>query len=148
MSLAAFLRLTHPIVRTEWAKRTCSWVFEVQDGMEELVAAFQSGEARVDPVEYNSSFAQLKAESFEDVGVWEHGIVVFFNPDKGFGFVKRENSADDAPDVMFHIRSFDSDDAANLRLVNGDAVEFVSMTTPKGERCKVIRLAQMQQHTA
>lgn len=145
MSLAAFLHMAHPVLRTEWVnQRTCAWVFEITPDMPDLIAEFESGEARVDPVEYNSSYGKLKQESFYD-GVWETGRIVFFNADKGYGFVKRENAADGADDIHFHINAMKADiDMGNVRLNVGDIVEFVTKHGPKGERCKVIRLAGLK----
>lgn len=146
MSLAAFLHMSRPIVRTEWRGRTCSWLFEKADGMQSQIDEFLRGDARVDPVQYNDSYSKLKTESFYE-GVWETGRVVMFHDEKGYGFVKRDDAYDGEPDILFRVEYFKTD-GSNLRVVVGDAVEFVVMNSPKGERCKVIRLADLRQDTA
>lgn len=68
MSLAAYLKLNVPLVKTEWNnsgdRRSCYWFFEDTEFLADLVTEFMGGEASVDPREYNSTIAGMKKEMF------------------------------------------------------------------------------------
>lgn len=58
----------------------------------------------------------------------ETGVVKWFNDDKGYGFISRDNGQDD---VFVHFRSIVSV-ASRKSLAEGQRVEFVVTKGPKG----------------
>lgn len=62
------------------------------------------------------------------MSVKETGHVKWFNDDKGYGFISRENGQDD---VFVHFRSIISS-AGRKTLVEGQHVEFLVTKGPKG----------------
>ena len=58
----------------------------------------------------------------------ETGVVKWFNDDKGYGFISRDNGQDD---VFVHFRSIMSA-ASRKSLAEGQRVEFVVTKGPKG----------------
>lgn len=61
----------------------------------------------------------------------EAGKVEWFDPGKGYGFIKR---ADGGKDVFVHHSQIQTSDS-NPRLKPGDAVEFNVDTDPRGRAC-------------
>lgn len=60
------------------------------------------------------------------------GTVKWYNPDKGFGFITRD---DGGPDLFVHHSSVVGD-----RLNEGDKVEFDVASSPKGPRAEHVRV--------
>ncbi|KTD66258.1 cold-shock protein [Legionella spiritensis] len=58
----------------------------------------------------------------------ETGHVKWFNDDKGYGFISRDNGKDD---VFVHFRSINSGDSRKT-LVEGQRVQFTVTKGPKG----------------
>lgn len=56
------------------------------------------------------------------------GVVKWFSPEKGYGFITRENG----PDVFVHYSAIQSD--GYRKLVEREEVEFEITTGPKGEQ--------------
>ncbi len=56
----------------------------------------------------------------------ENGTVKWFNDQKGFGFIKREQG----DDLFVHKNSIESNGRATIK--ENDAVEFEVVSTPKG----------------
>ena len=68
-------------------------------------------------------------------GTKEQGTVKWFNPDKGFGFIKRTKGED----MYVHQSAIEGEGDQSLR--EGDAVEFEVVEGPKGLRAaNVVRL--------
>ncbi len=61
------------------------------------------------------------------------GTVKWFNPDKGFGFITRE----DGPDVFVHFSAIAGDGYRNLE--ENQAVEFDVTQGPKGPQASNVR---------
>jgi CspA family cold shock protein len=61
------------------------------------------------------------------------GTVKWFNPDKGFGFITRE----DGPDVFVHFSAIQGDGYRNLE--ENQAVEFDVTQGPKGPQASNVR---------
>lgn len=60
----------------------------------------------------------------------ETGFVKWFNDDKGYGFISRDNGEDD---VFVHFRSIKTPNGGGRRtLVEGQRVEFKVSKGPKG----------------
>ncbi len=57
----------------------------------------------------------------------EKGIVNWFNAEKGFGFIEREN---EKGDIFVHFQDIDMDGYKTLE--KGEMVEFLVDTSPKG----------------
>ncbi|HEX3051765.1 MAG TPA: cold-shock protein [Aggregatilineaceae bacterium] len=65
------------------------------------------------------------------------GTVKWFNAQKGFGFIQRENG----PDVFVHHSAIQS--TGYRELVEGERVEFTITTGPKGPQAsEVVRLGR------
>lgn len=62
------------------------------------------------------------------------GTVKWFNNEKGFGFIARE----DGPDVFIHFSGIAGDGYKSLN--EGDAVEFDIENDPKGGRAVNVRI--------
>ena len=62
------------------------------------------------------------------------GTVKWFNAEKGFGFIAR----DDAEDVFVHHSAIDMEGFRNLQ--EGQAVEFELTTTDKGDQARAVRV--------
>ncbi len=56
------------------------------------------------------------------------GVVKWFSPEKGYGFITRE----DGPDVFVHFSAIQSD--GYRKLVESEEVEFEITRGPKGEQ--------------
>ncbi len=67
-------------------------------------------------------------------GTKETGHVKWFNDDKGYGFISRDNGQDD---VFVHFRSINSD-AGRKSLREGQRVEFVVTKGPKGLQAEAV----------
>ena len=65
--------------------------------------------------------------------VMAHGIVKWFNDQKGFGFIAQ----DDGPDVFVHHSAIES--AGFRSLTEGDQVEFEVTQGPKGPQATSVR---------
>ena len=61
------------------------------------------------------------------------GTVKFFNAQKGYGFISRE----DGPDVFVHFSNIEGSGYRSLD--EGQAVEFEVTTGPKGEQAQDVR---------
>jgi cold shock protein len=61
------------------------------------------------------------------------GTVKWFNPDKGFGFITRE----DGPDVFVHYSAIEGDGYKNLE--ENQKVEFEVTQGPKGPQASNVR---------
>jgi len=48
-----------------WEGNTCYWLFRVSDGLMDLIDNFASGEAQVEPREYNRIFTMTKREFYD-----------------------------------------------------------------------------------
>ncbi|KTC99841.1 cold-shock protein [Legionella taurinensis] len=59
----------------------------------------------------------------------ETGHVKWFNDDKGYGFISRDNGQDD---VFVHFRSIKSESSGRRTLVEGQRVQFTVSKGPKG----------------
>ncbi|WP_115303883.1 cold-shock protein [Legionella beliardensis] len=59
----------------------------------------------------------------------ETGHVKWFNDDKGYGFISRDNGQDD---VFVHFRSIVSSAAGRKTLLEGQKVQFTVSKGPKG----------------
>lgn len=64
------------------------------------------------------------------------GTVKFFNAEKGFGFISRE----DGDDVFVHHTAIQADGFRSL--AEGQAVEFEITQGPKGAQAANVRIAQ------
>ncbi len=64
----------------------------------------------------------------------EKGIVKWFNAEKGFGFIKRENKSD----IFVHFQNIKMDGYKSLN--EGEKVEFDVEETSKGENAINVRL--------
>lgn len=63
------------------------------------------------------------------MSVKETGYVKWFNDDKGYGFVCRDNGQED---LFVHFRSIVSSSGGRKTLVEGQRVEFLVTKGPKG----------------
>jgi len=86
----------------------------------------------------------LAARTFEELamsaanGVRLNGAVKFYNEDRGFGFIKRDDGQDD---VFVHVTSLRASKVRDL--VEGDRVTFELVDGPKGKghRAANVKLA-------
>ncbi len=62
------------------------------------------------------------------------GTVKWFNPEKGYGFISRE----DGPDVFVHFSAIEGEGYRNLE--EGQQVEFEVTEGPKGPQAANVRL--------
>jgi cold shock protein len=62
-----------------------------------------------------------------------HGIVKWFNDQKGFGFITQ----DSGPDVFVHYSGIDGVGFKSLQ--EGDAVEFTVTQGPKGPQAQAVK---------
>lgn len=60
------------------------------------------------------------------------GTVKWFNPDKGFGFITRDEGG---PDLFVHVSAVEVG-----TLAEGDRVEFTIESSPKGPRAGHVRV--------
>lgn len=67
----------------------------------------------------------------------ETGHVKWFNDDKGYGFISRDNGQDD---VFVHFRSIQSA-SSRKTLLEGQRVEFVVKKGPKGLQAEEVAAA-------
>ncbi|MCP0912782.1 MULTISPECIES: cold-shock protein [Legionella] len=63
------------------------------------------------------------------MSVKETGHVKWFNDDKGYGFISRDNGQDD---VFVHFRSIVDDNNGRKTLREGQRVQFLVTKGPKG----------------
>ena len=61
------------------------------------------------------------------------GLVKWFNPEKGFGFITRESG----PDVFVHFRSIEGNGFKSL--AEGQKVSFTVSQGPKGPQAEAVR---------
>ncbi|VVC77196.1 Cold shock protein CspC [Aquicella siphonis] len=66
----------------------------------------------------------------------ERGTVKWFNNDKGFGFIQRENG----PDVFVHFRAINSDGYRSLS--EGQRVEFTVAQGQKGPQAENVTVVE------
>ena len=66
----------------------------------------------------------------------ERGTVKWFNNDKGFGFIKRDNG----PDVFVHYRAIKSEGYRSLQ--EGQQVEFNVTQGPKGPQAEDVTVVE------
>lgn len=66
----------------------------------------------------------------------ERGTVKWFNNDKGFGFIQRENGAD----VFVHFRAINSDGYRSL--TEGQRVEFTVTQGQKGPQAENVTVVE------
>jgi CspA family cold shock protein len=66
----------------------------------------------------------------------ERGTVKWFNNDKGFGFIQRENG----PDVFVHFRAISSDGFRSL--TEGQTVEFTVTQGQKGPQAENVTVVE------
>jgi len=66
----------------------------------------------------------------------ERGTVKWFNNDKGFGFIQRENG----PDVFVHFRAINSDGYRSL--TEGQRVEFSVTQGQKGPQAENVTVVE------
>jgi len=65
MSMVTYLKLCgHQVQKVEWDGGSCYWTFDRSDLLESAVDEFISGEARVEPREYNRQYAKVKDQMF------------------------------------------------------------------------------------
>lgn len=50
----------------QWENGTCYWVFRITDALLEHLDLYQSGNARVNPRDYNRRYAEVKREFYEN----------------------------------------------------------------------------------
>lgn len=63
MALVTFLKMSgHSTQKTEFEGQTCYWFFRLSDDLVDKLDEFTSGEALVEPREYNRQFAHTKSE--------------------------------------------------------------------------------------
>ncbi len=65
----------------------------------------------------------------------QNGIVKWFNPDKGFGFI----TPDQGPDVFVHFRQIESDGYRTLN--EGQRVSFLVAAGQKGPMAERVQLS-------
>ena len=63
----------------------------------------------------------------------EEGYVKFFNPVKGYGFIKGEKK-----EYFFHVSDIDPIDAQDIG--EGAKVEFETVSHPKGEKATKVKI--------
>jgi len=66
MALVTFLKCTgYTVQGVRLEGSTCYWFFRVSEGLIDAIDDFSSGDALVEPREYNRQFSQTKREMFE-----------------------------------------------------------------------------------
>lgn len=66
MAMVTFLKISGQAVqRVFWESNTCYWMFRASSVLLDQVDAFVSGEARIEPREYNRVFSQTKREFYD-----------------------------------------------------------------------------------
>ena len=66
MSLATYLEMRgHALQVIRWESNTCYWVFRVTDAILDDIEDFSSGNALVEPREYNRVFTRVKREFYD-----------------------------------------------------------------------------------
>ena len=77
----------------------------------------------------------MKADSQGHATMPQQGSVKFFNPDKGFGFIKPDSGG---PDIFVHVTAVES---AGLRTLNeGQRVSFDVEADKKGKGPKAVNI--------
>ena len=76
-------------------------------------------------------------KKFEEDNKMENGIVNWFNAEKGFGFIERENGNGD---LFVHFQNIDMDGYKTLE--KGQNVEFEIEKTEKGEQAIHVRVIE------
>lgn len=69
------------------------------------------------------------------MSVKETGHVKWFNDDKGFGFISRDNGE---ADVFVHYRAIKSSSAGRKTLMEGQKVEFIVTKGVKGSQAEEV----------
>lgn len=78
--------------------------------------------------------ANLRINKMMEDEVMEKGIVKWFNPEKGFGFIERENKRD----IFVHFQDIDMDGFKTLE--EGKKVEFEVEDSAKGEIARHVKI--------
>lgn len=66
MAMVTYLKLCgYAPQQVQWQGQTCYWFFRVTDGLLDGIDAFTSGNALVEPREYNRTFTQTKRDFYE-----------------------------------------------------------------------------------
>ena len=72
------------------------------------------------------------------MSVKETGHVKWFNDDKGYGFIVRDNGQDD---VFVHYRSIQTESTGRKTLKEGEKVVFMVTKGPKGFQAENVSIA-------
>lgn len=65
MSLATTLTIEgHTAQQVGWIGEDCYWWFLITDDLMDAIAAFDSGESRVEPREYNRTFHKVRKQMY------------------------------------------------------------------------------------
>lgn len=64
----------------------------------------------------------------------DRGVVKYFNKEKGYGFIKRDNM----PDLFVHFRSIEDNDFKMLEI--GQIVEFDIFKSRKGDQADKVKV--------
>lgn len=78
--------------------------------------------------------ANLRINKMMEDEVMEKGIVKWFNPEKGFGFIEREGKKD----IFVHFQDIDMDGFKTLE--EGKKVEFEVEDSAKGEIARHVKI--------
>lgn len=70
------------------------------------------------------------------------GEVVMFDPDRGYGFLLRDDDPDRVK-VFVHYSEIDGPPQAFRELEAGDRVEFLCVNTPKGLQAREVRRVEV-----
>lgn len=100
------------------------------------VAEAEVTEAAISAITPRIGIALAPRVLWQEVIVLATGTVKWFNVNKGYGFIGRENGAD----LFIHQRAIDSKDQGPL--AEGDIVEFNVTSGPKGESASNVRVVQ------
>lgn len=66
MAMVTYLKISgHPVQRVLWEAGTCYWLFRISEVMLSQVEMFLSGQARIEPREFNRVFSHTKREFYD-----------------------------------------------------------------------------------